>query len=363
VLTLAVFVASGAQAQARWSPEIGIQGGYIRIKPAGTGRADQIDLYDIPGANFLDLVPAYGSFFAIVPVSRRIALEPALRFSQTTPSLTLGTTATLGLRADYALTTKLYAATGGVLTYVEEFGVHEHQLGLQAAFGYRLKLSRRLNGRLEAQWSTMRRADQSPIGPHNTYALLLGVSTRVRSAPEMTAPQSERAARRAWRSVVGVQAGYSRFHIVGGGGDFSLFTFPGSGASGIGGILAPTNPSLFAVVPVGKVFGLELGLDAHQIQSNATTLFSAQINPRLNCAVRGGWYAAAGGSFHVLRASALKLSGVSGANIAWGYRFDMTGNLGGRVELGYTMYKEHLTLQQPAANALGITFGTTVALK
>lgn len=365
-LACAALAATDAAAQSRWIGEIGIQGGYTRIKPAGTGLADQIDLYDIPGATFLDLVPAYGSLFAIIPLTGKIALEPALRFSQTTSNLfpfafTLGTTTTLGLRADYALTRRVYVAAGGVLTFVEASGIREHQLGVQAALGYRIRLSGRLNGRLEAQWATMAKADQASIGPHNTYALLFGLSTPVGAAPAAAAPLSERAARRAWRPVVGIQAGYSRLHIVG-GGDLTLLTVPGAGASGVGGVLAPTTPTLFAIVPMGGRLALEVGVDAHQVQSGIT-LFSAQIAPRVDYAVHRGWYAAAGGSFHLLRDSQTKFSAVAGANVAVGCRFAMTGNLGGRVELNYTMYKEHHALALPAANAFGVTFATTVALK
>lgn len=366
VLALTALAPGGAAAQAPWTPEIGIQGGYIRLKPAGTGQADQIDLYDIPGANFLDVVPAYGSVFAIIPVRGRFALEPTLRFSQTTSNLfpfafTLGTTATLGLRGDYALTRRAYVAAGGVLTYVEAGGVDERQLGVQAALGYRLAVSGRLRFRVEAQWTTMANADQAGIGPHNDYALLFGVATPVGSKPA-TPSQSRPGARRAWRRVVGIQAGYTRFHLVG-GGDLSLVTFPGAGASGVGGVFAPGPPTLFAIVPVGGGFGVELGLDAHQFQSNGTTFLSGQLAPRLNYAVGGGWYAAAGGNLHVLRASDVKLSAVSGGTVATGYRLPLTGTLGGRIELNYTVYQAHHSLQQPAANSLGIMFATTVPLK
>ena len=366
LLAFAALAGHGAVAQTRWTGEIGVQGGYMRIKPAGTGRADQVDLYDIPGASFLDLVPAYGSLFAIIPVTRNIALEPALRLSQTTSNLfpfafTLGTTTTLGLRADYAVTRKAYFAAGGVLTYVEAAGIHEHQLGVQAALGYRVRLSGRLNGRLEAQWSTVAKANQSSIGAHNTYALLFGLSAPVGPAPQTSAPLSERASRRAWRRVVGIQAGYSRLHVLG-GGDFTLLSVPGAGASGVGGILAPTTPTLFAIFPVGGRLALELGLDAHQVQSG-TTIFSAQVAPRVDYAVHGRWYAAAGGDVHLLRDSQNKLGAVWGADVAVGRRFALTGNLGGRVELNYTMYKEHRTLAIPAASAFGVTFATTVPLR
>lgn len=177
-LVLAVLVATAAEAQRSWRPAIGIQGGFARIKPTGTNARDQIDLWDLPGSG-----SGYGSLFVIVPVADRFALEPALALVQTSvgaPGAFFASSSdvTFGLRGDFALPAHCYAALGGVLGYSESGGVHETQLALQAALGFRLHLGGPIDGRLEALGITARKTNN--FAPANVYAVLLGVSARLR---------------------------------------------------------------------------------------------------------------------------------------------------------------------------------------
>ena len=365
-LLLCAFWAAAAPSAAQspapaWAGEIGIQGGFVRIKPAGTGQADHIDFYDVPGTS--DAIAAYGGLFAIVPLSSTLAFEPSLRFAQTTSNLfpyaiVLGTTAEVGLRADYAFTKAFYGAVGGVLSYAEASGVNELQPGAQLAVGYRRGIGRRLNGRIEAQWTTVAKSDQ--IGAHNDYAVLVGVSATVLPQGAASAPTS-RAAGRGWRTAVGLQGGYARSHLVG-GGDLTTISAPGTGTAGIGGVLSPSPAALFVIMPVGGPLALQVGLDAHQIQSSAITVFNAQVAPRVDVLLRGGLYAGAGGSLHILRDSQTKMNCVFASSTVLGYRFALSGNLGGRVEMSYLMYKQNVTLGFPAMNTFGLTFGASVAL-
>jgi len=83
ILGLTALMATSAQAQrGSWQGEIGIQGGFSRVKPSGTGAHDQIDLFDVPGFSLAPLVPSYGALFAIIPWKDKIAIEPTLSFSQ-----------------------------------------------------------------------------------------------------------------------------------------------------------------------------------------------------------------------------------------------------------------------------------------
>lgn len=178
VPALLVLVATAAPGQASWDAELGIQGGIARIKPAGTGGNDQTDVWDLPG-----LASGYGALFAVVPVTRRLAVEPALVLIQTsvgepTALFASATSVTLGLRGNVGLASRFYAATGGVLNYSESSGTHDFQLGIQAALGYRITLGRRLRGRLEAHAITFRKTDN--LEPLNVYALLFGLSARLK---------------------------------------------------------------------------------------------------------------------------------------------------------------------------------------
>lgn len=180
-LTLALLVATTAEAQRAWRPEFGVQGGFARIKPTGTKASDQIDLWDLPGSG-----SGYGSLFVVIPVTRRFAIEPALALVQTAIGIVptaihaSSTDVTVGLRGNYALPTlpaHLYAALGGTLGYSESGGVHETQLGLQVALGYRVHIGGPINGRLEALGMTARKTNN--FAPANLYAVLLGVSARL----------------------------------------------------------------------------------------------------------------------------------------------------------------------------------------
>ncbi len=176
VLALAVSIAPAA-AQRSWSPELGIQGGVARLKPTGTGASDATDLWDLPGFG-----SGYGALFVVIPVRGRFAAEPSVSAFESSvgePRIFFSSTtsATLGLRGDYAVTTKLYAAAGGSLAYFRSSGRHDAQLGLQAAVGFRTHIGDRLRGRAEALVMTLRQTEMSL--PGNIYALLLGLSARL----------------------------------------------------------------------------------------------------------------------------------------------------------------------------------------
>jgi hypothetical protein len=174
VVALLVGVATIGQGQSAWQTEIGIQGGYSRFKPAGTGANDQVDNFDIPGVTNTSNGASYNALFFILPWKNKIALEPSASFSALAGLINQ---ASIGLRADYALGRKAYAAGGALMGYTAGGGSTDYQLGLQAAVGYRLRVTGRLNGRVEANWITTKGTDQ--IAPANAYSLLFGISTRL----------------------------------------------------------------------------------------------------------------------------------------------------------------------------------------
>jgi len=364
ILGLALLAVTSAQAQrGSWRSEVGIQGGFSRFKPAGTAAKDHVDLFDVPGIGGTSL-------YAVVPWRERIAVEPSFSFTQ--GSYLFGfTLASIGLRADYALTDKIYGAAGGLLQFTEATGSHESQLGLQVGIGYRLRLASGLNGRIEANWQTTHKAQLAQ--PANTYSLLFGLSSPLRGA----APVSPRAgAPRAWEAMIGMQGGYSQVHFVN-GGEFAFLSLPGFGGGTVtttvgtlpSNSLIPTAPTVFAIIPVGTKLAVEPGLDLHRSQSQGLTVFSGNFSGRLDYAVSGGWYAAAGGNLNWIKATKGFFSdpnkgsvSVTGANVAWGYRFRIGGAVGGRIEANYTMFKSNKDVGQ-ATNALGLMFGATMPLR
>lgn len=365
VLGLMLLAATSVQAQrGSWQSEIGVQGGYGRIKPAGTARHDYIDVFGVPGTNYVYGLLSFTSLYAVIPWRDKMAIEPSVVATQAQGASSGVSTARVGLRLNYALTPKIYAGAGGILMYLEQGGTHESALGIQAALGYRLRLTDRINGRVEAQAAFSHKSDAIPA--IDDYALLFGVSSRVGST---AAPSRGAASGQAWSPMIGVQGGYSRTHAVGaGGGDISSISVPAFGSSlaaAGNGLMAP--PTLFAIFPMGKKAAIEPGLNIDRLQANGTTGFSANLAVRLDYAVSGNWYAAAGGNMNYIKATpgtyAKESGSVMGLNLAWGLRYHLAGDLGGRVELNYTMWGRNKDLPVNPQNVMSVLVGLTMPLK
>ena len=361
---LAALVATAASAQARWSPEFGIQGGFSRLKPSGTHARDQIDRWDLPG---FAGAPGSRGLYAVFPVTDRLALEPSLSAADFN-LLFSNSTFAFGLRGNYAVTANLYAGVGGALAYASfpdtnTFEArHGTTVGLQAAVGLRVPVSGHLRVRVEASATTFHKADNIP--PANFYAVLVGVSTtlpRTSARPAVGAPGP-------WRPGIGIVAGYARTHFVGVSFDLSTVAAPGFGASVTSipllGSLPTMGPAtLFAIIPLSGRLAVESGLDFHRAQSGGTTRANGLASLRLDYALHGGWYVAAGGSVRYFESTTVKAGGVAGVGSAVGYRFPFTQDLGGRVEASYTMFKQHGGLGIPAASTFALLVGTTMSLR
>ena len=358
ILALLPGVFTSLQAQS-WQSEFGFQSGYTRVKPAGTGASDHIDVFSIPAFNLPGILPAGASLFAIIPWKKRIAIETSVGLLQgPAPLIGDGTFFDLGLRANYAITPKLYAAAGGRLNWLESGGLSETQLGVQAAFGYRFGFIAGLRGRIEANVSFL--GNSEFLAPANTYGLEFGVSKQLGGRARAAAPAR---GARAWQPALGLQGGYTRAHAVGGGGDVTSLAFPGlgGGATILGSPAGP--PVLFAILPVGKKLAIEPGLDINRLQSQGQTLFGANATARLNYAVSGGWYAAAGGNLVYVKVTGADAENITGANVAWGYRFPLAAGLGGRFEVNYTMMGKNDDVGLPAINTLGLQLAATMPLR
>lgn len=354
------WVAVPAGAQRLWSPEIGIQGGFARVKPAGTHRDDAFSFVDVPGGSFVTAALSYAPLYAIIPVGDRFAVEPQVAATQATAGQSF-TVAKIGARVDYAVTRALYVAGGGFVNYIQSNTPNHSDLGLQLGVGYRMPLGGGLNSRIEAGWLSRRRS--GAIQPVNAYTVLVGVSSRLDAAPPPA--RSPRPPHGSWTTTVGINSGYTSAHAVG-QGTVTLLLFPGSGVDPNSlGVLIPTTPTLFAQLPLGGRWAFEPSLDVEYSKAPATlaTTTKVGIGSRLDYAVHGGWYAAAGAQLTYFQFTGLKSGGVPGFLGAWGYRFHLAREFGGRVEVNYLMSARHTALSVPPINTLGLLFGATMRLQ
>lgn len=364
LLVLALTLATSTQAQQAWQKEIGIQGGFARVDLAGSP-GDPTDLLFIPGSGVLVPVLSYAPLYAIIPWKEKIALEPSLAYSTLQSGSQAINSLRVGLRADYALSPKFYVALGGVFSVLEQSGdttsSSESQTGLQLAAGYRLHFTSRINGRVEAQWVSTRKSDL--VGPFNAYSVLVGMSARVGGGSAAPARRAAGGAGRVWSTAIGVNTGVSRTHSVG-GGNFITVSAPAIGGTLASlGLPAPTMPGLFAIFPIGDKTALEGGLDFARTKSgSADANAAAMLGLRLNFAVSGNWYGAVGGNLHYIAPGAGNSVSLMGGNVAWGYRFHLGGDLGGRIELNYLTFPHNDDLQL-ATNTVGILFGAMMPLK
>lgn len=366
-LSLAALVSTTAAAQS-WHTAIGIQGGFSRIKPAGTGQNDAFDGFDIPGSNFVLGALGYSSLYAIIPVADKIALEPSFGASQVNIVAQNINSAHLGLRADYAFTRHIYGAVGAELIYIGQVSPTQHAgpLAVTAGVGYRMALSGRLNGRLEARFTASQKSTGAlNLPPLDVYALLFGVSTDLGAG--RGGARGARMSDAMWSPVFGVSGGYFSAHFVGGPA-VSGFALPGVGsATAVGGLGIPLSqlPSLFAVIPVGNRLAIEPGLNFDRLQvlgGGFSTVTSSLISVRADLAVSRTWYAGLGPVANYFKASGSKGAAQLGVSAAWGARFHIVGDLGGRLEASYSMFAKHRILGLPPVNTLGFGGAVTMGL-
>ena len=351
-------VAHSSSAGQTWRPQLGIQGGILRQKPAGTGRADQVDRWELPSSGAIQ-----SSFYLIAPVSGRIGLESSLAASHVkfreAGGLIPGSSSAdvrLTVRADIALTSTIYVAAGGLLRRREVDGGRSIQTGLAGAVGVQRSISPSLTARIEAQWLTQRRTDS--ILPTNVYALVFGVSQHL-LAPGAGSSIGTRTFR-PWRLQVGAAGGYVRMHLYGSvSGAYvdasqTFINLPGSQGT------APAP--LFLDVPLRSRLAVEAGLGMQHTQQNGATFFDCHLAPRLNVAIYDGLYAAVGGDVRYIGQTGQKGFALAGAHVAAGYRFPIVGPVEGRIDISYTAFKERANFPI-AQNAVAALLGVAMALQ
>lgn len=334
-----------------WTTQVGIQGGWSRVQQTGVASAPLFSL-TFPGLSLGSSLPAPGALFVIAPISGRLAVEPG--FSAAQLGL-LGSSATLGVRLNYAMGRGMYAALGGLLAYRQANGATDVQPGVQASLGFRRRVSGTLHGRVEVHWQTIAGSDR--FTAKNAYSVLLGLSAPV-GRGERAGPRPGR-----WRTTVGVQGGYASYHIAGLGG-FTFLSVPGLGGGMYLGTSLPIvlPPTVFLTVPVGRRMAIEAGLDVNRLQRSDSSQLAANTTIRVNYAFDSHWYAAGGAALHTLTQTDERATSVPGLYVAGGYRFPFAGALGARVEMSYTVMQRNQRFAI-ASQTFAILMGVTIPLR
>lgn len=349
-------LATPATAQRIWQAELGVQAGFSSFTPAGTGD-NATTFIDLPGGPFLNALLTYAPLYAIIPTGRRLAVEPQLGFSQVDLGGNGITVARIGLRLDYGFGSGFYGAAGGVLNYASPGSPGTTQVGLQVGVGYRTHLAGSLNGRAEANWVSTHASDLAPA--FNAYSVLLGVSSTLSgttTARPVRAPSTK-----AWSPALGIVGGYASAHIVGSNTSISGIFLPGLTNSL--GVPVQAPPTLFAIVPLSGKWAIEPSIDLHHTSQSGSSETSFEAGVRIDYAVTGGWYAAAGGQLMNVNPDVGSSGTLTGASVAWGYRFHLAGPTGGRMELNYLMTGKNDTISTPPINTLSLLVGLTMPLR
>lgn len=353
-----VVLATPANAQRTWQPEIGVQGGFSSFKAAGTG-GNASTLIDLPGGTLTSIL-SYAPLYAIIPIGKRLALEPQLGALQVNLGSNTATLARVGLRFDYGFGPGLYGAAGGVLNYLDQGNPGHTQVGLQVGVGYRTHVAGPLNGRIEANWVSTHASDVTQA--FNAYSVLLGISATLRQGT--SARPTRASAAKAWSPELGIVGGYGSAHVVGTSNDITGVFFPGGANSfealGPG---APAPATLFAILPVGGKWAIEPSFDLHHLGQSGSNATSFEVGARIDYAATGGWYAAAGGQLTNINPATGSSGSLTSAIVAWGNRFHLAGPTGGRVEVNYMLTGKNDKIGIPPVNTLSFLFGLTMPLQ
>jgi hypothetical protein len=339
-------------AQSWTTTGIGFEGGFARVKAAGYGSGVYRDQLDLPGSG-----SAFPAAFIVIPVGRRIALEPSLSASHDRTSERSGLVATgtdaelrLSLRADVGIASGFYVAAGGGIRYLASDDIHSLQTGILGAVGYRRNFGSNLGARIEGRWLSLRKSDS--VAASNQYALLIGLWRSVSGTATRPAGR--------WRPQIGGAGGYIRAHLY--GSVFGTYVdfhqtslaFVGSGST--------TPTKMFVIAPLGGRLAIETGFGVQRTQEHGFTLFDGHIAPRLDVAITRGLYAGAGGNLRYLEQTGAASFAVAGANVAVGYRAPLNPQLEGRAEIGYTVFKPRRNFPF-AENDVAVLLGVAMALQ
>ena len=169
-----------AAPQRAWTPRLGIAGGYASVNVIGVG---SLTALSVPGygsalgAVLTTEVTLPPTIFAILPIGKKVAVEPALDIHRFQESGQTSFSGNLSVRLDYALHGGWYGALGGNVHYVKETGLDAAtRTGVNVGAGYRFPLVAALGGRVEANYTMFGENTTLGLAPTNTFGLMFGVT-------------------------------------------------------------------------------------------------------------------------------------------------------------------------------------------
>ena len=171
--------ARGANNARAWSPQLGLAAGYVNMHEVGG-----VDLTTLTFPSFGAALGAFGTqqfalpptLFMIIPVGKKVALEPGIDIHRVQGNGTTQFSSNVSARFDYALNTRWYAALGGSLHYMKIGSTSITRTGLNTAMGIRFPLTSAFGGRLEVNYTMWGKDADKGIAPVNPFAVLFGAT-------------------------------------------------------------------------------------------------------------------------------------------------------------------------------------------
>lgn len=365
VLLAFLAVPAALAAQASWQPEVGLRAGFTHMSPSG-GTA--LSFWDLPGGGTAGLAPpAPAALFGVVPMHGPWAVEIGLGMDQFASGFGDLATFVLAPRLDYAITSHLYAGAGPTMTTLRIGGQGITQWGGAAAIGYRVALSPRLTGRVEGFYEHRFEVSTTSFPTTEIYGITIGAAAAF-GPSSITPTRGARANRPApvpdlWTPSLVVSGGYVSIFVPG-QANVSFFSVPGLGVSVTNAfsVVIAAPPALTAIIPVGRRFAIEPGVDVHSVSpsgGSTTTLY--QVTARADYAIDRHLYAAIGGAFGAASAGSNSYSEFA-VTAAAGVRFPIVAGIGGRLEYDYATWNGDGSTA-PALQTNALLFGMVAPLR
>lgn len=359
-LTLAMVAGAVAPlaAQGMWQPEIGIRAGFTRFDDPNSDA--HVDVIDVPGVGGYGAVGnAPSGLYGIIPMGGRLAIQPNMGFYNLSLSGTTLTALAIGARLNMALTEDFYGAAGINAYVVKSSGLEDTQGAIELAAGYRHAFSGNFRGTVEAFYE--KREKSEDLIELNAMGVRFGMGYAFggQTAGRRSSGRNGSANGAMWHTSIGLQGGWSLVSmpdVV----DFTTFALPFAGQQVVAGFIIAPGPSAMSVLfPVGEKMAFEPSVDFHRVKpdgSDAITTY--QLGARLNYALNGSAYAAAGVEYAGVSANGVDDGSRFGALVAAGFRFPLTAGLSGRTELNYRVFDGNDVL--PSGQATSFVFGLMV---
>lgn len=355
VFTVALVAGAATPAVAQtWRPEIGLRASFTRFDdPNSDAYIDMIDLPGVGGWGAAGVSPS--ALYGVVPLGGRLAIQPSFGFSNIAINGVVFTAISAGARLNMALTNDFYAGAGFNAYIGKQVGFEDTQGAIELALGYQRTMGGHFRTTAEAFYEKREKSEGLP--ELNAYGVRLGAGYTFAG----TGARPQRAGRqdRSWSPAIAIQGGWTltSFPDV---LDFTSFTLPFVSQSAVvGEVISPGPAALTVILPVGERMAVEPSFNYHRYKTDTgDPVASYGIGARVDYALNGSAYAAAGLEYNGLSANGVDDGSTFGPVLAAGFRFPLAGALQGRTELSFRWFDGSDLF--PAGQATSFGFGILV---